>query len=76
MVHYEDIRNKPDEYKTAVYQRIQALWLEGKKVVKKAHRSGFPAITLDCEDLHYITDILSLEDFWRDIEGEDDEKKV
>ena len=52
MVHYEDIRNKPDEYKTAVYQRIQALWLEGKKVVKKAHRSGFPAITLDCEDLH------------------------
>jgi hypothetical protein len=30
----------------------------------RKHKSGFPAVTVDCEDIHIITDIISLEQWW------------
>ena len=55
---------KPDEEKEKIYDQIEALYNQGKKPKVKQHRSGFPAVTVDCEDIHILTDILSLEE-WR-----------
>jgi len=30
----------------------------------REHGSGFPAVTVDCEDIHIITDILTLAIWW------------
>ena len=59
-----DIRLEPSEEKEKVYEEISALYSQGKKVTLKEHKSGFPAVTVDCEDCHIITDILSLEEWW------------
>lgn len=32
----------------------------------KEHRSGFPAVTVDCGDIHVLTDILSVEAWWQE----------
>ena len=61
MYKREDIRDQSDEEKGEVYAKIDALFHAGSRVLKKQHRSGFPAITVDCEDIHIITDCLSLE---------------
>lgn len=58
---YKDIRIDPDEEKEKVYEGIHALFLQGKGIKVKEHRSGFPAVTVDCEGIHILTDILSLE---------------
>lgn len=63
MIH-TNIMSKSDEEKEKVYNQIEALYNQGKEVKTKEHRSGFPAVTVDCEDIHIITDILSLE-AWR-----------
>lgn len=60
----ESIMLKPDEEKEKVYDQVHALYLEGKPVALKQHRSGFPAVSVDCEDIHIITDIISLEQWW------------
>ena len=60
----KDIRLSPDEEKGKVYEEIHNLYLQGKSVRLKEHKSGFPAITVDCEDIHIITDIISLEQWW------------
>jgi len=60
----KDIRLKPDEEKEKVYRQIQAHYLTGKPVSTKEHKSGFPAVTVDCEDIHILTDILSIEQWW------------
>ena len=60
----KDIRLSPDEEKEKVYEEIHAHFLKGKKVKLREHKSGFPAITIDCEDIHILTDILSLEQWW------------
>jgi len=60
----QSIMDKPDEEKEKVYDQIHAHYLEGKAVKMREHRSGFPAITVDCEDIHILTDIISLEQ-WR-----------
>ena len=57
----KDIRLDPDEEKAKVYEQIDALFKKGKDVKIKEHRSGFPAIAVDCEDIHILTDCLSLE---------------
>ena len=59
-----DIMLKPDEKKEQVYDEIHAHFLKGKAVKVEQHKSGFPAITVDCEDIHILTDILSLEEWW------------
>jgi len=57
----QDIRLKSDDEKAVVYSKIDRLYKEGAKVEIREHRSGFPAVTVDCEDIHILTDILSLE---------------
>ncbi len=60
----KDIRLSPDEEKEKVYEEIHAHFRKGKKVKLREHKSGFPAITIVCEDIHILTDILSLEEWW------------
>jgi hypothetical protein len=57
----QDIRLSPDEDKIKVYEQVEALFCQGKRVQVKEHRSGFPAVTVDCEEIHVLTDIISLE---------------
>lgn len=59
-----DIRLDPDDEKERVYEQIHALYLQGESVRVKEHKSGFPAMTVDCEDIHILTDIISLEQWW------------
>lgn len=60
----DDIRLKSREEKEKVYEQIHAHYLAGKSVKMKEDRSGFPAVTVDCEDIHILTDILSIEQWW------------
>ena len=59
----KDIMLEPEEDKVKVYEEIDALFRQGKGVTIKEHKSGFPAITIDCEDIHILTDCLSVEQF-------------
>ena len=54
----------PDEEKEKVYDQIHALYHQGKEARIREHKSGFPAVTVDCEDIHILTDIISLEQWW------------
>jgi len=60
----KDIRLSPDEEKEKVYDQIHALYHQGKEARIREHKSGFPAVTVDCEDIHILTDIISLEQWW------------
>ena len=60
----KDIRLDSDEEKEKVYEQINDLYLQGKAVSVKEHKSGFPAVTVDCEDIHILTDCISLEQWW------------
>jgi len=71
-VKREDIRLKPKEEKERVYLKIDTLVQLGMEVSIKEHKSGFPAVTVDCGDVHILTDILSLEEWWakkKQVEG-------
>ena len=59
-----DILLDPDEDKEREYERIHALYLQGKPVKLQEDESGFPAVTVDCEDIHILTDIITLERWW------------
>ncbi len=61
---HKDIMLDPDEEKEKVYDKIHAQFLKGKAVKMEEHKSGFPAVTVDCEDIHILTDILSIEQWW------------
>lgn len=61
---HEDIILDQEEEKGKVYEKINDLFLQGKPVKVKEHKSGFPAVTVDCEDIHILTDIISLEQWW------------
>lgn len=60
----EDIMLLPYEDKVKRYEEVHQLYLKGKEVKVKEHKSGFPAVTVDCEDIHILTDCLSLEEWW------------
>ncbi len=60
----EDIRLNHDDEKEKVYDQIHAHYLEGKVLKVREHKSGFPAVTVDCEDIHILTDVISLEEWW------------
>ncbi len=60
----KNIMMEPEQEKAKVYEEIDALFRQGKSVTIKEHKSGSPAVTMDCEDIHIITDILSLEKWW------------
>jgi hypothetical protein len=61
----KDMETASDEEKAMVYEQIDELYRKGSKVTVKEHRSGFPAITVDCEDIHILTDCLSLEQWYK-----------
>jgi hypothetical protein len=61
----DNIMAKPEEEKVKVYEEINRYFEAGEKVEMKEHRSGFPAVTVDCGDIHILTDILSLETWWK-----------
>jgi len=54
----------PNGEKEKVYEEINDLFLQGKHVKVKEHKSGFPTVTVDCGDIHILTDIISLEQWW------------
>ena len=60
----KDIRLASDEEKEETYKLIDGLAEFGVPVAVKEHRSGFPAVTVDCGEVHILTDILSLEAWW------------
>lgn len=64
-VNQVDIRLASGEEQHRHYERVDALYRQGKPVRVKQHRSGFPAVTVDCEDIHLLTDIISLETWWK-----------
>jgi hypothetical protein len=59
----QDIMLDLAEKKAGVYEDITNRWLRGATVRTKEHKSGFPAVTVDCEDIHILTDILSIEEY-------------
>ena len=59
-----DIRLATGEEKHKHYEEVDALYRQGKKVRVKPDKSGFPAVTVDCDDIHLLTDCLSLEAWW------------
>jgi hypothetical protein len=65
----QDIMGKPDEEKVALYDQISSKWLNGARVKAREHKNGFPAITVDCEDIHIFTDCLSVEEYFRDLKS-------
>ena len=67
----DDIRLKPDEEKEKVYCQIHAHYITGKPVRMEEHSSGFPAVTVDAEDIHILTDILSIEQWWAKVKARD-----
>ena len=62
---HKDIRLASDEEKQRIYEQIDELYRKGSKVSMKEHKSGFPAITVDCEDVHILTDCISLEQWYK-----------
>ena len=60
----KDIRLALDEVKRETYELIDSLFEVGISVSIKEHKSGFPAVTVDCGAVHILTDILSLEEWW------------
>ena len=63
-MEHKDMLLDPDEDKERVYEQIHALYRQGKPVEVQEYESGFPAVTVDCEDIHILTDIISLEKWW------------
>ena len=63
-VKRKDIMLSPVPEKEETYEQIHKLYKSGTTVSAKEHRSGFPAITVDCGDIHILTDCLSLETWW------------
>jgi hypothetical protein len=62
MTEYIDIMDLPDEEKFEWYEKIGK---DTKGVEVKEHESGFPAITIDYHDIHLLTDVLSVEEWFR-----------
>jgi hypothetical protein len=62
MTDYIDIRGLLDEEKFEWYERIGK---DAKGVEIREHESGFPTITIDYQDIHLLTDVLSVEEWFR-----------
>jgi hypothetical protein len=60
----KDIRLASVEEKEETYKLIDGLVELGVPAAVKEHLSGFPAVTVDCGEVHILTDILSLEARW------------
>jgi hypothetical protein len=63
-VSRKDLRLASIQEKEETYKLIDGLAELGITASIKEHKSGFPAVTVDCGDVHILTDILSLEEWW------------
>lgn len=63
-VKRKNMEGASDEEKQEIYKLIDGLVELGIPVSVKEHRSGFPAVTVDCGEIHILTDCLSLESWW------------
>jgi hypothetical protein len=63
-VSRKDLRLASVQEKEETYKLIDGLADLGITVSIKEHKSGFPAVTVDCGEIHILTDILSLEEWW------------
>lgn len=61
----KNIMFQPDAVKHEVYDQIEERYRQGKPVTMAEHKDGFLAVTVDCGNIHILTDRLSLED-WRE----------
>jgi len=67
----KDIRSAPGEEKEKIYEQIDELHkTTGEPVIAKEHKSGFPAVTVECGEIFILTDCLSIER-WRKLKKED-----
>jgi len=73
-IRYLDYRGLEDEFKFKLYDHLHSLWRKGQEIHKSEDKSGFPAITIDCGDIHVLTDCLSLESWWRRLPPEQKER--
>lgn len=62
---YKDIRLNPDIEKAQIYEDIHQDLQAGTQVKMRQHKSGFPAITVACGNIRILTDIISLETWWK-----------
>ena len=57
------------EIKTQIYDRLDHLHRSlGERIILHEYKTGFPSMMVDCEDIHYLTDIRSLEQ-WAKSQG-------
>ena len=63
-VNRRDIRMASAKEKEETYKLIDGLAGLAIPVSIQEHHSGFPAVTVDCGEVHILTDILSLESWW------------
>jgi len=64
IVKRKDVRLAPALLKEETYEEIHKLYKSGTPGSMKEHPSGFPAVIVDCGEIHILTDILSLEEWW------------
>jgi len=69
-IHRKNMLLAPTSEKEQTYEEIHKLYKAGSGVSVKEHRSGFPAVTVDCGDIHILTDCLSLEAWWAKVKKE------
>ena len=60
----KDIMSSQVLAKEEVYEQIDKLFHSCATVSVREHHSGFPAVTVDCGEIHILTDCLSLEEWW------------
>jgi hypothetical protein len=57
------------ETKMILYDRMDLLHrTQGERIFLHEHKTGFPSVMVDCEDVHILTDIRSLEQ-WAKSQG-------
>ena len=60
-----DLRLASNAEKVEAYGEIEKLYQTGVPVSLSQHPSGFPAVEIRCGEIHILTDILSVEEWWR-----------
>jgi len=64
-----DIRGLKEENRREAYDVISRLRMEGARVMMHEYKAGFPSIMVDCQDIHILTDVVSLERWAKDNHG-------
>ena len=60
----KDLRLETEEEKEKIYDHIRTLFLQGEPIKLQVHKSGFPAVTVDCYNIHITSDWSNIEAWW------------